>query len=83
VVTAFNGARTLKILRKVIYPPYNSSTEENLCIELALQTCNFTVETHSHGLGCVRSVEDAKIGKKEKLRSLQRLRQFVPEDANS
>jgi hypothetical protein len=30
-----------------------------------------------------QSVEAAKIGDKEKLRSLQRLRRFVPEDANS
>jgi hypothetical protein len=30
-----------------------------------------------------QSVEQAKIGDKEKLRSLQRLRQFVPPDANS
>jgi hypothetical protein len=29
------------------------------------------------------SVQAAKIGDKEKLRSLQRLRRFVPEDANS
>jgi len=29
------------------------------------------------------SVQQAKIGEKEKLRSLQNLRRFVPEDANS
>ena len=30
-----------------------------------------------------RSVQEARIGDKEKMRSLQRLRQFVPQNANS